>query len=102
MRTLHSNKQALKELRNVMGRVTRQVEAAKQVIDDEKEAVVGIRNLIEIEHVDEEAKRLETKEEIEGKKAELEGLQKECDCLKSVLQSQKSEMDKLSLNSSTE
>jgi cell shape-determining protein MreC len=92
--------QALKELRDVMSRVTRQAEAAKQGIDEEKKAVVGIRNIREIEYEDGEAKKLEMKDEIEGKKSELDGLQKEHDSLKNMLQSQRSKMDKISLNSS--
>jgi len=91
--------QALNELRNVMDRVMGQVKSAKQTIESEHQLVVGIRNAIENECEDRHNKKGQMNNEIEEKKAELDALRKEYKSLKRVLQSQESEIKKLSVES---
>ena len=58
---------------------------------------MGIRNAIENECEDRNEKKGEMNNDIEEKKAELDALRKEYESLNSVLQSQESEIKKVSI-----
>lgn len=83
----------------MMGRVVLQVKSTKKIIEHEQQLVVGIRNAIEHECEDRNEKKGEMNNDIEEKKGELDALRKEYESLKSVLQSQESELKKLSIES---
>jgi septal ring factor EnvC (AmiA/AmiB activator) len=80
-----------------MDRVMGQVKSSKKTIETEQQLVVGIRNAIENECEDRNEKKGEMNNDIEEKKAELDALRKEYESLNSVLQSQESEIKKVSI-----